>query len=625
MLLLILFFFSRFLPGVAQETFTAKENIQAFMDSVIAAQMASWPSPGVAYAIVKDGEIFSKKEYGYADIEKRIPVSADTTVFRIASVSKVFTATGVMQLYERGLINLEEDVNTYLKKFKIENAYNRPVTVANLLTHTAGFDDRHIERKKLEESDVLPLGKYLASRMPPRSMPPGEVFSYSNHGMALAGYLIEEIGEESFATYMDEYIFRPLDMNSSSFERHNIVTNLATGYKHEDGVYLAQPFEYIQTVPASMMMSTVTDVARFMRAHLEDRPFLERRIIGEVTLRKMHTQQFTHSPGISGTAFGFHESFRNGLRLLDHGGTTAGFGSYLYLIPEKKLGIFVAHNGDGEYFAKQIITKLLDHLFPYEYAEPQPMKILDSNLARFTGSYVSTRHARKLIEKINILFMNKARVRMIGENTLEIWGTSAVQVKPQLFQWQDKNIKASAREIAFREDQDGNITHLFYDGGAYEKLRWYETGIFQLIFFIFPTLVFLYVTIGWSIKFASNAIKRKRETKKKNESFDRIRQRANAVVFLICALNTFFIIGFSAIMMTQRDALVYHLPVTIYMLLIIPLITTVLTVLMIFYNIKIFGNKGFSAVKRFYYLSMTTASLTFIWLLNYWNILGFKV
>jgi CubicO group peptidase (beta-lactamase class C family) len=120
------------------------QELEAFLDGVFAAQMQAYNIPGATVAVVKDGELFFAKGYGYADLEKRTHVEPDKTLFRIGSVSKLLTWTAVMQLFEQGKLNLSADVNTYLTDFKIPDTYPEPITLAHLMTHTAGFEEKVI-------------------------------------------------------------------------------------------------------------------------------------------------------------------------------------------------------------------------------------------------------------------------------------------------------------------------------------------------------------------------------------------------------------------------------------------------------------------------------------------------
>jgi len=143
---LILIWFLWGLPCLAQELPISPQGptdpleLEAFLDDFFAKEMTKEHVPGAAVALVKDGKIFFSKGYGYADLEKKIPVVPDKTLFRVGSISKLFTTTAVLQLVEQGKLKLDDDVNKYLKRFQVKNTYPKPVTVANLLTHTDGFD-----------------------------------------------------------------------------------------------------------------------------------------------------------------------------------------------------------------------------------------------------------------------------------------------------------------------------------------------------------------------------------------------------------------------------------------------------------------------------------------------------
>ena len=117
-------------------------ELETWLDEFMATQRSESHIPGVTFSLVQNGKIILAKGYGYANLEQQIPVVADSTLFRVGSISKLFTATAIMQLVEKGLLNLDDEVNKYLQDFQLEDNYPQPVTIANLLTHTAGLDDR---------------------------------------------------------------------------------------------------------------------------------------------------------------------------------------------------------------------------------------------------------------------------------------------------------------------------------------------------------------------------------------------------------------------------------------------------------------------------------------------------
>jgi len=165
-------------------------QVKAFVDAFFTEEMPKRHIPGAVFVLVQGDTIMIAKGYGYADLTRQTLIDPETTGFRVQSISKLFTATALMQLYERGQLDLDTDVNTYLRSFQVAPSFSSPVTPAQLLTHTAGFDQVNIGVSASTEDDQQPLGDYLAHSLPKRMIPPGTIYAYSNHGMSLAGYLV---------------------------------------------------------------------------------------------------------------------------------------------------------------------------------------------------------------------------------------------------------------------------------------------------------------------------------------------------------------------------------------------------------------------------------------------------
>ena len=172
-------------PSQSSREPTDEREVEAFLDGYLGHQLEDYDIPGATVSVVKDGEILFAKGYGQAEVEKGEPVQADETLFRIASITKLFTTTAAaMQLVEEGKLDLHRNVNTYLTDVEIPNTYpGRPVTLHHLLTHSAGFEEHYTGSGARDASDVEPLDEYLSQQMPARVRPPGEVSSYSNYGM----------------------------------------------------------------------------------------------------------------------------------------------------------------------------------------------------------------------------------------------------------------------------------------------------------------------------------------------------------------------------------------------------------------------------------------------------------
>src|SRR5215472_3915298 len=195
-----------------------KADFETFLDALIPSQLRTRNIAGAVVSVVKDGQVLFQKGYGYADVEGKKPVLPEQTLFRPGSISKLFTATAVMQLVEQGKLDLDRDANDYLD-FAIPKTYVEPITLRRLLTHTAGFEETVKNLFVAHESDMKPLRSYLVNQMPARIFPPGKIPSYSNYGFSLAGYIIERVSGEKFERYVDNHILKPLRMTSSTFDQ----------------------------------------------------------------------------------------------------------------------------------------------------------------------------------------------------------------------------------------------------------------------------------------------------------------------------------------------------------------------------------------------------------------------
>jgi CubicO group peptidase (beta-lactamase class C family) len=321
-------------------------QLESFADEFFPEQIEELHIPGLILIVVQDGEILFVKGYGSSNLESGETFSHDQTIVRIGSVSKLFVATSVMQMVERGLLDLHVDINRYLTTFQIEDTYPEPITLAHLLTHTGGFQDPPYV-SNTDPLAVEPLGRYLAEHMPPRTAPPGEEFIYSNHGYALAAYVVEEVSGIPFDQYVMENILLPLGMEKSRYLLSPpLPDRLAIGYVYEDGEHVPQPMDYDSDYPGGSIVSTADDIAKFMLAHLQDGCYQGVCILESETLDVMHQQQADTSYEGQAVTYGFTEGLENNQRLIGHSGSIRGFGNNLTLIPEHSLGYFFSFNAE---------------------------------------------------------------------------------------------------------------------------------------------------------------------------------------------------------------------------------------------------------------------------------------
>lgn len=569
-----------------------KPSFEQFADSVMSAELAEHKIPGAVLVVVRDGRVAFARGYGYADLERRISVDPERTIFSVASVSKLFTATAVMQLVELGRLDLHTDVNEYLRVFKVPSTFAQPVTLFHLLTHTAGFDDGNIARKAHDPSEVEPLGEYLARRLPARVRPPGELIAYSNHGMALAGYLVEVASGMPLEQYMRERLFAPLGMTHSSFALVPASADLATGYEGDPPVPQARDFT--KTIAASMLKTSGTDVARFMIAHLDGGLPA---VLTASSLDAMHRRQFSQHPLLAGVGLGFWERFQNGERAIWHDGDAAGFASLLYLLPGRRIGYFMAFNSRGGNRARgRILAALLDRELRRTQASapPKPDGRAAGTASQFAGTYVDSRSAHTTIEKIASL-ARYSPVVAGADGTLLLAGTRYVPLGSGLFQSED-----GAGYIVFRMDAGGRVTHLF-EGRSIarvsERVAWYGTANVQAAWLLFCVLGSL-----WQIA-SPRAVPR--------------------AMWIAAAANLVFIIGLALTIAGTFGSLEYGVPRVLIVLLTVPLVTTALTMVSLI-EFATALRQSANTLSKVRLTVGLTAALAFVPWLAYWNLLGYR-
>lgn len=399
------------LPASAQEHSNARElnaeNIQQFFDAAFATQIQDHRIVGAVISVVHRGEVVHLAGYGWADLESRTPADPLVSLFRIASISKPFVWTAVMQLVEEGRLDLNDDVNDHLTAFRIPDTFDEPVRIRHLLTHTPGFEDQAIGMQARSLETRIPLETYLAEQMPARVRPPGQHAAYSNWGTALAAYIVQEVSGQNWADYIDEHVLAPLDMastNTHTVPGESLTARIATSYVWSNGRFLPQPYEQMNDEPAGVISTTAADMSRFMLAHLNYGSYGEARILSEATARQMQSPLFSPHDAINPMLHGFYRSDRNGQIIFGHGGDTNQFHSNLSLFPEHGLGIFVSFNSDPADAARSnLIPAFVDHFFPVTFLREAPTPAIGVDLADYTGEYIPLRSNQSTLERLGVL------------------------------------------------------------------------------------------------------------------------------------------------------------------------------------------------------------------------------
>ena len=441
-------------PGSHQLT---PEDLDAFFDGLIPLQLQQDDIAGAVVLIVKDGNVLFARGYGFADADRKKPVTVDDTLFRPGSISKLFTWTAVMQLVEQGKLDLDRDINDYLD-FKVPPAFGAPITLRNLMTHTPGFEEALKDLLAPDANHLMPLQTYLSTHMPNRIFPPGSVPAYSNYGTTLAGYIVQRVSGKPFEQYIQENIFAPLRMTHSTFAQplpDALKPMMSAGFRLESEG--AKPFELVQPVPAGALSASAGDIARFMIAHLQNGRFEDKQILKPETAQLMHSRQFGLDPQMNGMALGFYEESGNGHRIIGHGGDTMYFHSDLHLIPDANLGFFVSYNSEGRNDISPrgpLWQQFLDRYYPVPPVEIPHVATAVQDAKAASGSYISSRRSQTNVLRI-LSWLGVDQARPGPDGTVIVDSRKGLNGKPR--RWYDTGSQ-------LYQDRDGK-RHIAFQGG----------------------------------------------------------------------------------------------------------------------------------------------------------------
>jgi len=320
-------------------------NLASVVDPLMGRWIDQGKGPGAAVVVVNRDALIFARGYGFADVEARKPFTADATLVRPGSISKLFTGIAVMQLVDAGKLDLDRDVNGYIDFAVQVPEGGVPVTLRRLLTHRAGFEEHS---KGLWSREPEPLGPWLARNLPQRLFPKGDVEAYSNYGLALAGYIVQRVSGEPFVSYVQRHILDPLGMSHSTFQQSlpdDLAPLMAKGYR---GTSDTRPLAFFEIVaaPSGGLSATGTDMGRFIRALMNGGALDGARVLPKARLDEMTAPSSATPAGYLGLAF-FGTKVA-GHDAIGHEGATMAFFSNLTIFPKHGIGVFVSRDGIAE-------------------------------------------------------------------------------------------------------------------------------------------------------------------------------------------------------------------------------------------------------------------------------------
>ncbi|HKC02284.1 MAG TPA: serine hydrolase domain-containing protein [Sphingomicrobium sp.] len=418
-------------------------DVDAWLDGFVPYALKAGEIPGAVVVVVKDGQPLTLRGFGYSDLKAQKPVDPEMTLFRPGSVSKLFTWTAVMQQVQAGKLDLDKDVNTYLD-FKIPPRDGKPVTLRNIMTHTAGFAETAKYLIEFGEKQPKPLGTILSRWTPPRLYAPGEIPAYSNYAASLAGYIVERVSGEPFDAYVQRHILAPAGMTHSSFDQPlPVALRPLMSKAYKPGTDDPQPYEVIGMAPAGALAASGADMGRFMIAHLNHT------LLDPATSRLMYAEANKPYSALPAMALGFYHEDRNGLNIVGHGGDTVFFHSDLHLLLDKNVGLYISMNSVGKDAAahslrEELLQAFVDRYYPAPAQNLPTASTAKEHGAALAGHYVSSRAGGfNFLRLASLLGETSAAVDKDGNLVVStITGPSGAPRKwreVQPWVWQDTN------------------------------------------------------------------------------------------------------------------------------------------------------------------------------------------
>ena len=601
-------------------------DIETFLDGFLPLQLERENIAGAVVCVVKDGKVLFAKGYGYSDVEKKTPVSPQTTLFRPGSISKLFTWTAVMQLVQQGKLNLDHDVNEYLD-FKIPDTYPQPITLRNIMTHTTGFEETVKQLFVAEGTPLPPLREYLVHHMPKRIFPPGAVPAYSNYAATLAGYIVERVSGLPFNDYITKNIFQPLGMQHSTFAQPlppELKPLLSPGYELGSGK--TKPFEVIEPAPAGSLSAPAADLARFMIAHLQDGKSDDAQILDSKTAQEMHSRQNGFHPALNAMALGFYEESRNGHRIIGHGGDTLYFHSDLHLVLDANVGFFVSYNsaGKGENSPRTALWKhFLDRYFSFTPPEihPLPGAVADAKIV--AGYYMSSRRVQSSLlsftnsfEEAYVVPESDGDIKVFPFRDLNGQTRRWREISPLVYREVDGQDK-----IAFQKGVNGrlelriNFPAIIFQGvGLLDGGSWNRNVVYFCLTVL--TLTIVLWPIAWMVRRHYGFKLDLRPSQR----------RWRLAIKLVCAIDLIFAVALLATLGAASDLAILSgkLDPLLLTLEAIGLIGAVGTLVVIFATFRMWSAPHLWKGARWLNLIIMLACIGFTWFVIHWHMINFN-
>lgn len=438
------------------------------LDKTIAEEMNSTHTPGCVVAIVNGEKVIYLKSYGVANLETGEPLSPDA-LFNIGSTTKMFTAYTLLSLAEEGKVDINKPIGNYIKGLspRLSN-----VTAAQLMSHTAGLADLSTNPEK-DWDYASGLAKYVHSMNDSMLFTePGDVFSYSNPGWDIAGYLIEVVSGKPYADAVDERVLRPLCMNNSTFYLEYAVTHtMSQGHNPfaTGKMGVMRPYdEVVNQWPAGFLLSNIYDMAKFATAMMNNGTLDGKQVLSPSIIKEMRTPRALEYQNNANMSYGYGmdiNSFDFGD--IGHMGNALGFSSVVTMVPERKLAVILLDNVVGNNMLDST-KKAFELMMPVKpEVQKEPMKMSQDEMAEYVGNYTTTSGTVYGVKVVDgNLTLSQGGKLLPGQHEME-WPLFKLSNNDE-FGYQDPNYTFLI-PVQFSRGQDGKVKYFHTRTRAFLK------------------------------------------------------------------------------------------------------------------------------------------------------------
>jgi CubicO group peptidase (beta-lactamase class C family) len=585
------------------------ETLPQVVDAAVPGLLEQHHIVGAAIAVVHDDRVLLLRGYGKPRLDSQHDVDPARTVFRIGSVTKIFTAAAALGLAERGLLDLDHDVRDYLPDVPIRYR----TTTRQLLTHTAGFDEKLAGGYTESAENLQPLADHVR-RYARQIKLPGGAYTYSNTNYAVAGLIVERRSGVSFEDYLARHVFEPLGMSATTAHQPRESDGgieVARGYRWRGGKYEPLASRFTQSGPAGAVTAPAADMARMMAALLAEGALEGRRVLSPESARSLLSPQFVSHPRIGEAAtYGFAVLSARGRRIVYRGGTLGDQASMVLLFPPERLGIFVASTslpGLGDFLFDPLMTHLVGPAVPMPY--PAAPRNGAPHAAHVAGMYRNYHHTRHDLSRLRALMpMIQSVVSPAPDGSIRWQGRRWVEVEPLVFAAAESS--DGRQYIVFREDERGRVRELHADGGTFERISWLEQRSFHLALLASSMVVFVSYVL-WRLW----PVIRDRRSRPPGHG-------ARTCAVVAAALNVAFVGGLVLVIGDLGGTTPLPLPSVV--LLCLPLACAAVTVTLPALAATAWIRQWWTARERVAYSAVAAFAVAFLTFLNYWKLLGFR-